>query len=376
MPARGRILHVLQADPGGAPQHVLRLTGGLADRGWRVEVAVDPRSGIHDRLASAGVGVHLLPGSKRRPGLADLKVGRALRALQREHRYAIVHAHSSKSGAVARSCLQRSTPVVYTPHCFPFAAGFSAPERAAYRAIEQALVPRSAAIVVVSDWERRQGVRLRGAERKLRLIENGVPACEQVAPSAELEEFKDERPLAGFVSPLRPVKDPLVLVRAMSLLANRGRAPGRLAIVGNGPLRQAVESEIAERGLQADVRCFSFEDGPYGYLRSIDLLVLPSLWESLPLAPLEAMSCGVPVLATRVGGLPELVREGETGALVAPAAPEELASRLERLLGDREQLARMGAAARAQAERRFGLDTMVERTAALYEELIGAPAAA
>src|SRR5204862_3607323 len=141
--------------------------------------------------------VHVLPESGRRPGPGDLRVARALRALQRRNGYDLVHAHSSKSGAVTRGCLKRSVPVVYTPHCFAFAAGFSAPERLLYRAVEQALVPRSAAIVVVSDWERREGARLRGAGKRLRLIENGVPTCTDGPPAPELEAFSDERPRAG-----------------------------------------------------------------------------------------------------------------------------------------------------------------------------------
>ena len=376
MAAERRILQVLQADPGGAPQHVLHLARGLARHGWGVEVATDPRSAIDDDLRAAGVTVHELPESGRRPGAADLRVGRLLRELQRRHAYALVHAHSSKSGAVARSFLPRSARVVYTPHCFAFAAGFSAPERLVYRAVEQALVPRSAAIVCVSEWERRQGERLRGASRRLRLIENGVPACAEGSPADELERFRDSRPLAGFVSALRPQKDPLAAVRAMSLLSDRGPLPGRLAIVGEGPLRDQVVSEIRARGLEADVRCFPFEGDPYRYLRALDLLVLPSLWESLPLAPLEAMSCGVPVLGTNVGGMPEIVREGETGELVPPDANEALAGRLDRLLREPGRLEAMGAAARQEAGRRFGLDLMVDRIAALYEELIDGSAVA
>ena len=372
MAAARRVLQVIQADAGGAPQHVLRLSLGLARRGWRVDVAADVRSAIHDDLRAAGLTVQLLPPSGRRPGAGDLPVARELRTLARDGRYDLVHAHSSKSGAIARTVLPRSLPVVYTPHCFPFAAGFSMPERIAYAAIEQALVPRSAAIVVVSDWERRRGLRLRGAAGRLRLIRNGVPPCGDEPAAPELVEFAGGRPLAGFVSPLRPVKDPVAAVRAMSLLAERGELPGRLAVVGEGPLRDEVEREIGARGLEADVRWFPFQGGPQRYMRAIDLLVLTSLWESLPLAPLEAMSCGVPVLGTRVGGMPELVREGETGELVAPGDPNELAAGIARLLGDLEGLRRMGERARQEVAREFGVEEMVDRVAALYEELTGA----
>src|SRR5207248_1312790 len=135
VPAGRRILQVVQADPGGAPQHVLQLSRGLAERGFAVDVAADPRSGVDEQLRSIGLTVALLPASGRRPGPGDLRVGRFLRALARSNRYDVVHAHSSKSGAIARAFLGRSLPVVYTPHCFSFAAGFSGPERLAYRAV-------------------------------------------------------------------------------------------------------------------------------------------------------------------------------------------------------------------------------------------------
>jgi glycosyltransferase involved in cell wall biosynthesis len=372
MSGAGRILQVAQVHAeGGVPRHVLHLTRGLVQRGWDVDVAIDPRGGVNGDLDAAGAQVHSLPLSRSLPSLADVRVARMIKALDRAHSYRLIHAHSSRAGAIVRSTLRPPQRLVYSPHCFAFTAGFSMPERLAYRLIEQRLVSRCAAVVAVSRWELEQARRLRGISPKLHLIENGVPTCGEGVGAVALKDFRDDRPLAGFVSPLRAQKDPVTAVRAMSSLAARGRPPLRLAIVGNGPLRTKVQAEIERSGLAEHVRLFPFEGPADGYLRCLDLFVLPSRWESLPFAALEALSCGVPVLATDVGGMAEIAQEGETGALVPPGDPAALAGVLERLANSPQRLGELGRAARAVAAERFGLERMVERTAALYEEVIG-----
>jgi glycosyltransferase involved in cell wall biosynthesis len=106
------------------------------------------------------------------------------------------------------------------------------------------------------------------------------------------------------------------------------------------------------------------------YLRALDLFVLPSAWEALPIAILEAMACGVPVLATSVGGVPEAIDAGLTGELVPPHDPDALAGALARLMADPDQLRSLGARAAQVARERFSVDTMVDATAAVYGRLL------
>jgi glycosyltransferase involved in cell wall biosynthesis len=362
---------VLQPEDGGVAEHVLLLARGLTARGWRVEVASSPTNTIRPALRRAGIASHAIP-IERRPGAADLRAARALRALDRRGRFDLVHAHSSKAGALARIALpRRRLRVLYTAHGFAFVGRIPCRERLLYRGIEQALVPATAALVAVSEFELANAARvLRGATRRFRLVRNGVPPCAEGRPDPELLRFKEDRPLAGLVSVLRPEKDPLTAVRAMSLLARRGAMPGRLAVVGNGWLENDVRAEIARLGVGEHVRWFPFRGAMASYLRALDLLVLPSLWESLPLGPIEAMTCSVPVLATPVGGVPEIVEEGVTGRLVDPGDPDALARNLEEMLGDASLLEQMGDAGRAEAAARFRLDRMVDETERVYEEVL------
>ena len=348
-------------------EHVLTLSLGLAARGWPVEVATPPGSAIRPALDEAGIAVHDLP-MTRAPSPSDAGAARALRRIDARGRYAVVHAHSSKAGALARSALPRHGRIAYTPHCFAFAAAFDPWRRRLYTAIEQALVPRTGAIVAVCEWEREQARRrLRGATGRTQVILNGVRQCPAGEPHVALREWAGGAPLAGMVAALRPQKDPLTLVRAAARL---DPAVARLAIVGNGELADAVEREIDALGVGDRVRRFPFEGAVEPYLHALDLFVLPSAWEALPIAVLEAMACGVPVLATRVGGVGEAVEEGRTGELVAPRDPEALARTLESMLSDRARLDAYGAEARRVAAERFAVDGMVDATAALYERLL------
>lgn len=367
----GAVLQVCQPDDGGVAKHVLELSTGLVERGWTVEAAVSSTSSIRSDLARAGVVVHELP-LTREPRPSDLRAARELRALDRKRRYAIVHGHSSKAGALVRGALPRRHRLVYTPHGFAFAASLGRVHRLAYTAIEQVLVPRCHAIVAVCAFERQLALRrLRGAGSRIRVIYNGVPDCPLVEPSPELLAFGGEESLAGLVTVLRPEKQPLLAVHAAAALVRDERLPGRLAIVGNGELSDQVRHEITRLGVGDRVRWFPFRGHVGPYLAALDLLVLSSAWEALPLAVLEAMSCGVPVLATRVGGVPEAVEDGVTGRLVAPGDVRELAAALSETLGAPESR-RLGEAGRAAFERRFRVAPMVDSVAALYASLMEA----
>lgn len=366
---RGAVLEVCQPDDGGVAEHVLRLARGLAERGWPVEAAVSPASTIAPGLAQAGVLVHELP-LTREPGPGDLRAARALRKLDRERRYSIVHGHSSKAGALVRGALRHPRRLVYTPHCFAFAAASGAARRRAYTAIEQALVPRSGAILAVCEWEAELARRhLRSTGGRVRVVYNGVPECKPDDPDPELLAFRGDEPLLGLVTVLRPQKDPMLALRAAAWLAEKGELSGRLAIVGNGELREQVQREIVRLDLTERVRWFAFEGGVGPYLRALDVLVLPSAWEALPLAVLEAMSYGLPVVATRVGGVPEAVDDGVTGRLVAPGDAQALAGALAEVLGDPDVRRRWGAAGRSAFEERFRVDPMIDAVAELYTHL-------
>jgi glycosyltransferase involved in cell wall biosynthesis len=355
-----RVLHVLQPDDGGVRAHAVELAAGLRERGWEVEVAASesaaPGTPFRTALESGGVPVHTLP-LRRAPGPADITAARRLRRLDRTGGYDIVHAHSSKAGALVRLALPHGRRLVYTPHCFAFAAALG-PARALYWAIEQALVARSGAVVACSEWERALALRsLAAARRRLVRVRNGVRPCRSAAVHPRLAAAP--RPVAGFLARLEPQKDPLALVEAAPAW------PGTVAVVGDGSLASAVDAAAGPNVVRLPF------DGPVErFLLGFDLFVLPSRWESLPIAILEAMACGVPVLATDVGGVAEAVTS-DTGRLVPAGDARALADALAVLGDDPDALRRMGEAARRRAAAEFSAARMADETDRLYRSLIG-----
>lgn len=177
----------------------------------------------------------------------------------------------------------------------------------------------------------------------------------------------------GTVGRMQAVKNPLNLVRAFILLLQRlpdAKSRLRLAMVGDGPLRGEALRLLEEAGA-ADLAWLpgSRDDVP-ALLRGFDLFVLPSLAEGISNTILEAMATGLPVVATRVGGNPELVEEGRTGMLVPPDDPKALAEAVRAYVADQELGRRHGAEARHAAERRFSLDVMVESYMGVYDRLL------
>lgn len=192
------------------------------------------------------------------------------------------------------------------------------------------------------------------------------------------------RPLLGDFAPpgtrviinvgrLDPVKDQAGLIDAFRMLGERDpqvAARLKLVIVGDGPERATLEGRIAGLGLEGRVRLLGNRDDVPALLGEADVFALSSLAEGMPGVVLEAMASGLPVVATSVGGVGELVVEGETGALVAPSEPEKLAAALERYVGDPDLCARQGHAGRARVESRFSLASMVNAYVALYDGLL------
>lgn len=363
-----RILQVLEPPDGGVPEHVRLLAAGLTDLGHEVVVAARPET-------DAGVARHValpLRGAVPAPR-EDVAVLRGLSALLARERFDLVHTHAQKAGILGRVAATRAgVPSLYTPNSLVYRTQGLRPRRstrvrvAVNLGVERYLGGRSAALVAVSGEEAQAMVAdgLAPPDR-VHVIRNGVRVDTSVAPDAELVAFARGEPLLGLVAGLRDQKGLPTLMDALDLLEARGE-PVRFAVVGNGPL----EAEVRRRaGASTLVAPFAGRVEPY--LAALDVFVLPSLWEGLPLAVLEAMHFGLPVVATRVGGTPEAVRDGETGWLIGHSDPVALADSLVSAARDAAARRRFGAAGLALAHERFGADRMVAETETLYRSLAG-----
>lgn len=241
-----------------------------------------------------------------------------------------------------------------------------------YNRLEKILVRFADRIVPVS---RDLGAKLRlgkGAGAKLVHIPN---AAEPAGPGEGGDELRrrlgvgPEETLLAVVGRLSPEKGHLYFIEAFGALVAAGRRV-RGVFVGEGQERGALEEALRVGGLERLVTLVGYREDVAPYYRACDLLVLPSLAEGMPLAALEAMLLAKPVLATGVGGIPEVVLDGVTGVLVAPRNAGELAAALGRMLDDREWTTRLGAAGKERVETEFSPSARAGRIAALYRDLL------
>jgi glycosyltransferase involved in cell wall biosynthesis len=368
-----RILLVFEPPYGGVAEHVVHLAARLGSYGHEVEVAGPAQAENYERLAESGTPIHRFPLAR---GFAhpssDLRALRRLAALLDAKQVELVHCHGAKAGVIGRMAARlRRVPAVYSPHCFRFIGEISPARRLIATALERALAGSTAATICVCADERSQALARRIASpERLHIVYNGSEPCQQVGIDEKLLSLRGDGMLAGVVTVLREQKRvDLFIDAAPRVLARVPEA--KLVIVGNGPLRAELEARAAALGL-SDERRFAFvgfRRPAARYLRALDVYVLPSAWEALPIGILEALACGVPQVTTDVGGTAEAVTE-HTGILVPPRDAESLADAIVELLSDAARRSRLGKASRARHRRHFGLDRMVAETAAVYDTVL------
>ncbi len=210
------------------------------------------------------------------------------------------------------------------------------------------------------------------ATTKVSVIPNAVDfelfANASAVPRTELG-LLDSAPLALFVGRLDPQKAPFVLLEAFALLVKR-HADWQLLFVGHGVLHSSMTEWIADRGLQRSIRIVGWRPDVPQVLKAADLLVLPSLWEGMPNIVLEAMASGLPVVVSRVEGTDELIRDRESGLLVAPGSVAELEHAIEAVLTDSDFSSRLAGKAQQTALKSFTFESMVAAYEQLYSRLL------
>lgn len=368
--------------PGGAESHVAALAEGLRSRGHEVVVHT---SDLHTEypfarrdLPTEVNGVRVVRHRARRLAGAWTILPDLARALARED-YDIIHAHSygyHHTIVSARAAARAVKPFVFTPHFHPPWSMEGGVGRRALRAVfdptlGQYVVSRASRVIGVSSGEiavMQRHARLDAA--KVRIVPNGFHA-ERFRPTPSGAVFRarfglGDAPVVLFAGRLASNKGLQHLVSAFARVA-KARPDARLVLAGEDQGWRARLEAMTSLPL---VFTGHLPDAEYrSALAGADVLVLPSEWEAFGIVLAEAMACGTPVVATRVGGAPDVVQGGVTGLLVEYGDVEGLARALGALLADEPMRRRMGAAGRTRAFTEYSWDTVVERTLAIYDEL-------
>ena len=364
MPRRRSLLIASQPVTGGVARHVLDVVTSLDPERYEIDVACPPGAGLWNELEGRdGVRLHALTAA-RAPSPADL--GSLARLLPLVRRADVIHGHSAKAGFLVRAAAKatgRRRACVFTPHAWSFWANDAGAPRL-YRTLERTAARWCRTIMVGSEAERRAGLAAGvGRAEQYRVVPNGV----------DLERFSaTPDPVPGrvlVVGRLSAQKRPDVALRAAAAL--RPRMPElELHLVGTGPQREEVVALAAELGLEDVVRLLGGRDDVPELLSQAACVLSTSDYEGCPLAVLEAMAAGATVVASAVGGVPEVIEHGRTGLLFEPGDPEAAAAAVATVLNDPATGRRLADAGRAEARRRFGRERMAAEVEAIYDELL------
>jgi glycosyltransferase involved in cell wall biosynthesis len=366
-----RSLRIAGIDPehgfSGGESQVMGLTRGLRRAGHSVELICDPAGALWARAQAEGIGCH--PLSIRNS--VDIRAGLGLRSLLRSGRYDIVHFHTARAHSLAPYARGRAGALIVTRRMD------YVPNRLFAPLLFNRAVDGVAAISnAVAGALAQAGVR----GDRIAIIPSGVD-CERFAPpDAKLRlEARSAIPIGpddiaiGIVGALTPRKGHSLLLKALalagkaSLLSSGGRRRRLICfIAGAGPSRDAIVAEISSLGLGEMVKLVGGLEDPRPLLWAIDIFAMPSRMEGLGVAGLEAMACGVPVVACAAGGLREAVEHGRTGWLVAPDDAHVMADAITNLATKPELRASMGAKARETVVAKFSMENMVQGTLELY----------
>ncbi|MET7360444.1 glycosyltransferase [Streptomyces sp. NPDC005562] len=363
-PTPPRILHVSQPVDGGVARVVVDLAAAQAAAGTEVHVAC-PREGFLPRaLAGLGAGVRVHPWTaSRSPGPGLRAETRELRRVVDAVGPSLVHAHSAKAGLAARLALRGSVPTVFQPHAWSFEAVGGLTAHLA-RLWERLAARWTTRIVCVSEAEWVTGRRA-GVDGAYTVIPNGVDT-DRFAPAGPGETSGARVPLVVCVGRLCRQKGQDVLLHAWPTVA--AQVPeARLVLVGDGPdaerLRERAGPRVAFAGEAADAA---------PWYRAADVVVLPSRWEGMALAPLEAMACARPVVITDVDGAREsLPAAHRPHALVPPEDPAALSRALIALLRDENLRDSLGQRGRQHVLDHHDARRTAAATDAVYGELLG-----
>ena len=348
------ILHLLgsaQIEETGPARIVAALAGGLDRKKYQVHAwCLGPHGPLVEYLQAAGAVARAVDWSS---GLRDpLGAYRFWRCL-RNHDFAIVHHHFG--GRMARQVIRASSHARLVVHLH--------------------------ACISEGDSERRNPVAVQGAELVIAVSNAVARQIQQPKPIVVYSGVEAGREpqetfmsktavVVGAAGRLVDIKRISDLIQALALLS--AEFPDlRLEIAGDGPEAANLERQVVDLNLKSRVRFLGWRTDIEAVYRSWDIFAMPSLTEGFPMASLEAMAHGLPVVASNVGGLPELVEDGSTGMLVPPADASALANAVRILAGDARRRREMGFAGWHRAQEHFSIDRMVAQTAAIYDSLLG-----
>lgn len=359
-----RIVHVIHSSAFGGGPNMLAVICTELHHEFEMELVCDGQGDVPARLEQLGVTVHRMPLTTKWSFAAHMP---ELAGLVRARKPDLVHLHGQFAGSLGQLAIQLAgrPKTVYSVQWPSFLDDAGRWSRLRNRVAELVSCGGAAAVVAVSETDRREFIRRRLCDAsKITVIHNSY-TNDEAPPTAR----SDGQPIVGFVGRLVDQKGCETLIRAIPDV-RRAHPSARFVLVGDGPLKGALEALSRTLGVTESVDFVGYQAEPSAYMARMDVVVIPSIYDPFPLVTVEAMELGRPVVASAVGGIPEAVVDGRTGFLVPPRNPKALATAVSRILDDPALAARLGEAARARAISEFSPEVSAAKYADLYRRLL------
>ena len=365
-----KVLYIItKADEiGGAQVHVRDLAKKLNADGHNVSIIVGENGALVNQLKNENIEVIIVEELIRDISPSkDLQAIIKIRKLIKKISPDIIGLHSSKAGIIGRlAAVGLRIPVVFTAHGWAFADGVGEKKRKFYVLIEKILAPLVDRIITVSKQDKELAVKYNVApDSKQIVIHNGMPDLEMVLHSSTENTNAQIKIIS--VARFSEQKDHETLLLALSKIE---QVNWLLTLVGKGPKIDLIKSYAHELKIDSNIEFLGERDDIISLLNESDIFTLITNWEGLPLSIIEAMRAGLPVVASNVGGVQELIDDNHTGFLVKHKDVQQLTKIFEKLLKDKSLRDRMGHLGREKYIANFTFDNMYHKTLGVYKELI------
>ncbi len=370
-----KIIHITQATSGGVYTYISDLMKSLRERGCSQALFCPEEGPLMGRARLNGFDVETIHAVREISPVSDFRVGVELAAAIKRHSPDIVHLHSSKAGAIGRLIFD-GTPVIYTPHGWSFNMTVSQLKQSVYAFTERFLSLSTDRIVAISRHEYESAIerKICGSD-KMVLIENAIN-LDTFEPLDTLNRqeirkqygVKDSEILIGAVGRLTESKNPALFIEIATILKDDSRL--RFMWVGDGELAEEMKALAQSKGVAERIIFTGWTERVGAHMQAMDIGLHTASWEGFGLAIAEFMAAGVPVVASSVGGITEIIDDGRTGFLCANDAIDSYITPLKRLIED-DGLKRMIIKnASETVKERYAHGRLVDQHVELYESIL------
>ncbi len=360
-----KVMEIIRSASGGMKEHYITLVKGLKEKGFNVVALCNFEGLVMEELQDAGIEVYRfsLPGEVQ-PLLDTMRVWKIVR-IAHKHDVDVVHCHGFKAGVLGRmGALLINRPKVYTMHNFILPMGTPI-KKWTVQKLEQNLSRRTEEIIAVSHALKQDIIKnCQLPPNRIKVIHNGISFPSHFSGPEVRRHLSLDKDviLVGTVARLIPSKGVDIFLEAIPMVVNVLKNI-RFVVIGSGPYEEVLKKKAEALQLKNRVTFLGYVEPIWDYLDALDIFVLPTLSEGLGLSILEAMAVGKPVIATRVGGIPEIISHGDNGDLVSPGSAKELADAILYLAATPRIRTDYGQRGYRHVRQHFTVHKMVERTA-------------